>query len=104
MFSLGGSSDGNKSKTGLGLFGKSFMEEGKTEPEIPVPLKEEIASEQVDTKDLSKDKTDQLAEAMGSTPCGPLSTPSVKLEQDSILDLNKNTPENSVTQKDSYYQ
>ncbi|XP_077418627.1 uncharacterized protein LOC144049512 isoform X5 [Vanacampus margaritifer] len=47
MFSLGGSSDGNKTKTGLGMFGMSFTEESKKEPQSIVVGKEASTSEDV---------------------------------------------------------
>ncbi|XP_074495511.1 uncharacterized protein LOC141769900 [Sebastes fasciatus] len=110
VFSLGGSSDGNKSKTGFGLFGMSFMEETKTEPET-------IVSEQVkpmDTKDFSKQAKDHLVEAIENVPSEPPSTSLVKVElqveqacqdgQDSTLDTNNDTTENSVPLTDPHLE
>ncbi|KAK2838051.1 hypothetical protein Q5P01_015263 [Channa striata] len=61
VFSLGGNSDGNKSKTGFGLFGRSFLEETKAEPEItgPILVPEQIGLEQpLDTQDVSDETKD----------------------------------------------
>ncbi|XP_078027181.1 uncharacterized protein LOC144464327 [Epinephelus lanceolatus] len=96
VFSLGGNSDGNKSKTGFGLFGMSFMEETKTEPETVVPVKDEISSEQVKPPDTKEE----------NVPSEPQSTSSVKVElqeeqacqdgQYSTLDINKDNNESPV--------
>nr|XP_040050566.1 nuclear pore complex protein DDB_G0274915-like isoform X3 [Gasterosteus aculeatus aculeatus] len=107
VFSLGGSSDGNKSKTGFGLFGMSFMEEPTTEPETIV--KGETDSKKLkpmDTKDISKVAKDPIIEAMENVPSQPLSTSLDKVEiqmeeayqdgQASTLD----TTENSVCPTD----
>nr|XP_057926171.1 uncharacterized protein LOC131127881 [Doryrhamphus excisus] len=53
VFSLGGSSDGGKSKTGFGLFGRSFMEETKTEPDSVVTGKEASTAEPPGTKSIT---------------------------------------------------
>ncbi|KAM8885578.1 uncharacterized protein AB9W97_013130 isoform 2-T2 [Spinachia spinachia] len=81
VFSLSSSSDGNKSKTGFGLFGMSFMEEPKTEPEKIV--KGQSESQQLnpfDTKDISKEAKDPVIEAMESVPSQPLSSSLDKAE------------------------
>uniref|UniRef100_A0A3Q3A326 Uncharacterized protein n=1 Tax=Kryptolebias marmoratus TaxID=37003 RepID=A0A3Q3A326_KRYMA len=83
VFSLAGSSDSNKSKTGFGLFGMSFLEETKTEPDKNAPLKEDITSDQVkstDTEVLVKEAEDDHTEAVTTVPSGPPSTLSVKEE------------------------
>ncbi|XP_072772087.1 uncharacterized protein [Nerophis lumbriciformis] len=64
VFSLGGSSDGSKSKTGFGLFGRSFLDENKTEPESVVTWKENNTAEQatpLETEGISEEATDKVA-------------------------------------------
>ncbi|XP_061762026.1 uncharacterized protein LOC133556278 isoform X5 [Nerophis ophidion] len=64
VFSLGGSSDGSKSKTGFGLFGRSFLDENKTEPESLVTWKENNTAEQAtprETEGISEEATDNVA-------------------------------------------
>uniref|UniRef100_A0AAQ5X8G0 Uncharacterized protein n=1 Tax=Amphiprion ocellaris TaxID=80972 RepID=A0AAQ5X8G0_AMPOC len=83
VFSLGGSSDSNKPKSGFGLFGMSFLEESKTEPEITVPVKDDIDSQQVkspDTKDLSGEGKDGHVETLENVPSEPVSASSGKME------------------------
>lgn len=103
VFSLGGTSDGNKSKTGFGLFGKSFLEETKTEPEIAVPVKEEIALEQVKApdRDVSEETMDHLVEENENVPSQPDS--SVKVEQ-ACQDGQYSTTENSVPITDPHLE
>lgn len=83
VFSLGGSSDSNKSKTGFGLFGMSFLEETKPEQETTAFVKEEIVSELVkppDTKDnLEEGKNDHVEKIKSVSP-EPLSVSSDKEE------------------------
>lgn len=90
VFSLGGTSDGNKSKTGFGFFGKSFLEQTKTEPEN-VPVKEEIALKQEKAPD--KKTIENLVEANDNVPSQTDS--SVKVEQ-ACKDGQYSTTENSV--------
>ncbi|XP_054628580.1 uncharacterized protein LOC129179402 [Dunckerocampus dactyliophorus] len=68
VFSLGGSSDGSKSKTGFGLFGRSFMEETKTEPESVVTRKEDSTAEPPETKGNSEEATDEVATKRTDSP------------------------------------
>lgn len=101
VFSLGGTSDDNKSKTVFGLFGKSFLEETKTEPEITVPVKEETTLEQVkppDTRDVSEDTKDHLVDANENVPSEPVSELPVKanLQVDQACHGQDSGIENSV--------
>ena len=106
VFSHGGSSDGNKSKTGFGLFGMSFMEETKTEPEITVTGKEEIISEQVkssEKKDVPEEAKTNIVESTENVPSESISPVVVEVEQkvqDSNLNITERNTETSAPLSD----
>lgn len=91
VFSLAGISDGNKSKTGFGLFGMSFLEETKTEPEKNAPVKEDTTSQEVNPQDaevLVKEVKDDHGESVTHVPTEPPSTSSDL--QDTAKEFAKN--------------
>lgn len=78
VFSLGGSSDGSKSKTGFGFFGKPPVDETKTETEITTSGKQKSALAHVKPPEInfSAQEKDPAVEAMQVS--SPLSTSSAK--------------------------
>lgn len=115
VFSLGGSSDANISKSAFGLFGLHFKEETKTEPHKKVSMKEEIAPEQVkpsETNDFPKETKEFPVEATENLPPEPLGPSSEKLEpqveqssqhgQDSDMHISANESDSSIPQNDAH--
>ncbi|XP_057686810.1 uncharacterized protein LOC130912784 isoform X2 [Corythoichthys intestinalis] len=86
VFSLGASSDGNITKAGFGMFGMSFMEESKKEPESVAPVTEANC--------ISEDiKSPETKEALLITPCPsedvklPERNEALKMEPSAIEEL-----------------
>ncbi|XP_061672435.1 uncharacterized protein LOC133499009 isoform X2 [Syngnathoides biaculeatus] len=73
VFSLGGSSDGNKTKTGIGMFGMSFTEEFKKEPQSVVLEKETSST----SEDVKLPET-IVARLMDPCPSGDKNPPKMK--------------------------
>ncbi|XP_014831220.1 PREDICTED: uncharacterized protein LOC106909377 isoform X2 [Poecilia mexicana] len=114
VFSLGSNTDSNKSKTGFGLFGMSFLEESKTEPEKSVPVKEEVVVEPLKSLDAeapSEEAENNHDKTVKHEPTEPVSIISVQKKinveetcqdvQDSVSNVSKNVNEASVPQRDS---
>ncbi|XP_075903001.1 uncharacterized protein LOC142902074 isoform X3 [Nelusetta ayraudi] len=117
VFSLGSSSDANKSKTAFGMFGLNFKEETKTEPVNLDSTKEGDAPERV--KPSEKNNLPQVTkeipdEAKKELPVGPLCPASEKLDpqieqppqRGEETDLRSITKESdsSISQKDAHVE
>ncbi|XP_076005520.1 uncharacterized protein LOC143000175 [Genypterus blacodes] len=90
VFSLGGNSDGNKSKSGFNLFGVSVTDETKTQAEIIVPVTEEVVSKEVQNS-VSEEARDHHVEteAMKNRNV-PLPTSVFELQADQAHIVEKN--------------
>lgn len=108
VFSLGGNTDGNKSKSGFNLFGMTFTDETKTQPEIIGLVREEIAPKHVispEKNSVSQEARDHHVEteAMKNRPV-PLPTSLFELQadhayidtQDSILGATEKNNESII--------
>uniref|UniRef100_A0A096LYI6 Uncharacterized protein n=1 Tax=Poecilia formosa TaxID=48698 RepID=A0A096LYI6_POEFO len=92
VFSLGSNTDSNKSKTGFGLFGMSFLEESKTEPEKSVPVKEEVVVEPLKSLDAeapSEEAENNHDKTVKHEPTEPVSIISASVPQRDSQDVDK---------------